>query len=129
MDGKFHSVSTEQDIANFLKSTNGLNDGCLTGVQFLHRGHTPGNPHKIDPTLSELRVCYMVCSLQDSLVELVFSAPSEWQIKENPFAFGIEDTATLCLTEDRKILWADSPDATEGSYVIAQAMQWRFIAE
>ena len=129
MTGKSHSVLAEQDISYFLEATNGLNDGCLTGVQFLHRGHTPGNPHTIDPSLSELRIRYMVCSLRDSLVELVFSAPSEWQIKESPFTLGIEDTATLHLTEDGKILWADGPDATEGCYVIAQAMQWRFVTE
>ena len=123
----FHNISTEQDIAYFLEATNGLNDGCLTGVQFLHRGHTPGNPHKVDPSLAELRIYYMVCSLRDSLVELVFSAPAEWQIKESPFAFGIEDTATLCLTENGNILWTDGSDGQQGSYVIAETMQWRFV--
>ncbi len=73
----FQTILTSKDIAYFLNKTNGLHDGYLIGVQYTHNGHTGGNPHRIDPKLSELCVRYMITSIQDAIVEIVFSSVIE----------------------------------------------------
>jgi hypothetical protein len=124
-----HSIQTSKDVEFFLDSVNGLHDGHLVGVEYIHNGLTGGNPNFINPELTELHIRYMVTSIQNKIVELVFSALSEWQIRDN--SFDITDTAiTLC--ENKQIIWADDystePDIREvGSYVIAKKMKWRFL--
>lgn len=125
----FQPISTNKDIEYFLDKTNGLHDSYLIGVQYIHNGHTGGNPHWIDPKLSELRVRYMVTSIQDIIVELVFSSLIEWQIKDN--SFDITDTA-ISIAENRNVIWADDCSTgvevrENGSYVIAEKMKWRFV--
>ncbi len=128
MTEAFYKIETAPDIAYFLDRTNGLHDAYLIGVQYTHNGHTGTNPHFIDPALSELRLRYMVTSIRNAVVELVFSAIAEWQIKDH--SFDITDTA-VSFTDDGQIIWADdsSTEAEErvsGSYMIAGKMQWRF---
>ena len=125
----FQPILTNKDIEHFLDKTNGLHDSYLIGVQYVHSGHTGGNPHWIDPKLSELRVRYMVTSIQDVIVELIFSSLVEWQIKDN--SFDITDTS-ISITENGNVIWADDcstlPEFREnGSYVIAEKMKWRFV--
>ena len=58
-------------------------------------------------------------------MELVFTAPLEWQLKD--CGYDITDTA-VSFTDKGFVLWTDDPDFREsGSYVIAQAMKWRFL--
>ena len=88
-----------------------------------------GNPKFINPELSELCVRYMVTSIQDAVVEIVFSSLIEWQIKDN--SFDITDTSVF-ITENGTVIWTDDcsteTDIREsGSYVIAKKMKWRFV--
>lgn len=125
----FQPISTNKDIEIFLDKTNGLHDSYLISVQYIHNGHTSGNPHLINPKLSELRVRYMVTSIQDVIVELVFSSLIEWQIKDN--SFDITDAA-ISIAENGNVIWADDCSTEveireSGSYVIAEKMNWRFV--
>lgn len=122
-------IRTQADVSHFLDCTNGLHDAYLIGVDYVHSGHTCGNPHYIDPDRSELRLRYLVTSIYDKTVELVFTAPYAWQLRDS--GFDITDTA-VSFDEKGRIIWADD-SSTEpalresGSYVIAQTMSWRFV--
>ena len=125
----YHTINSQSDIDLFLDRTNGLHDAYLIGVDYVHNGHTCGNPHYIDPDMAELRLRWLVTSIYDKTVELVFTAPLEWQIKE--WGYDITNTA-VSITESGLVIWADdfstAPEFREqGSYVIAQAMKWRFL--
>lgn len=126
---QFHQVKSKSDAECFLEQTNALHDGYVIRVRYEHRGHTPGNPHYIDPSFTELSVRIMVTSIRDAVVELVFQNVSEWQIKDSQQDI-IE--ASVSFTSDGNIIWTDdtpaSPEAlSEGSYVIAKKMKWRFL--
>ena len=125
----YHTINSQSDIDLFLDRTNSLHDAYLIGVDYVHNGHTCGNPHYIDPDMAELRLRWLVTSIYDKTVELVFTAPLEWQIKE--WGYDITNTA-VSLTDKGFVIWADldstAPEFREqGSYVIAQAMKWRFL--
>lgn len=125
----YRTITTQTDIDLFLDQTNGLHDAFLIGVHYDHSGHTCGDPHWIDPSRSELRLRWLVTSIGDLVVELVFSAPFRWQIKDS--GYDITDTA-VSFTEEGRVVWADDqstePGLREnGSYVIAQTMKWRFL--
>ena len=125
----YHTINSQSDIDLFLDCTNGRHDADLSGVDYVHNGHTCGNPHYIDPDMAELRLRWLVTSIYDKTVELVFTAPLEWQIKE--WGYDITNTA-VSLTDKGFVIWADldstAPEFREqGSYVIAQAMKWRFL--
>ncbi len=122
----FYSIRSQADIAQFLDRTNGLHDGFLIGVQYVHDGHTCGNPHIIDPARTELRLRYLVTSIYDATVELVFSGLFEWQLRDS--GFDITDTSVNFDNQGR-LVWTDdsAPCLRDGSYVIAQAMKWRFL--
>lgn len=131
MSETFHAIETNKDIEFFLDGINGLHDGHLIGVKYVHNGHLGKNPHLINPELTELHIRYMVTSIQNKVVELVFSNLSEWQIRDN--SFDITDTA-VSLCENGQVIWADDystePDIREiGSYVIAEKMKWRFVID
>ena len=129
MTGTFHCIMTDKDIEFFLEHTNSLHDAYLVGAEFSHNGHSGHNPHYTDPSLSQLRLRYLVTSIKSAVVELEFSALQEWQIKDD--SYEITDTA-VSFSENGNIIWADdcSTDAeirAGGSYVIAENMKWRFI--
>lgn len=68
-------------------------------------------------------------SIYDRIVELVFTAPLQWQLRDQ--GFDITDTA-VSFTDKGFVVWADDistdPKVLEsGSYVIAKAMKWRFL--
>ena len=122
----YHPINSQTDIDLFLDRTNCLHDAYLIGVDYAHHGHTCGNPHYIDPDKAELRLRWLVTSIYDKTVELVFTAPLEWQLKE--WGYDI----TVSLTDKGFVIWADldstAPEFREqGSYVIAQSMKWRFL--
>ncbi|MBQ7230300.1 MAG: hypothetical protein IJX04_05320 [Oscillospiraceae bacterium] len=122
-------IQSPSDITHFLDCTNSLHDAYLIGVEYTHSGHTCGNPHYIDPDRSELRLRWLVTSIYDKTVELVFTAPYAWQLRDA--GSDITDTA-VSFDEKGRIIWADDsstePNLREsGSYVIAQSMKWRFL--
>ena len=125
----YSPIRSPSDIAHFLDCTNSLHDAYLIGVEYTHSGHTCGNPHYIDPDRSELRLRWLVTSIYDKTVELVFTAPYAWQLRDA--GSDITDTA-VSFDEKGRIIWADDsstePNLREsGSYVIAQSMKWRFL--
>ena len=122
-------IRSPSDITHFLDCTNSLHDAYLIGVEYTHSGHTCGNPHYVDPDRSELRLRWLVTSIYDKTVELVFTAPYAWQLRDA--GSDITDTA-VSFDEKGRIIWADDsstePNLREsGSYVIAQTMSWRFV--
>ena len=125
----YHTIDSQSDIDLFLDRTNGLHDAYLIGVQYAHNGHTGGNPSYIDPDRAELRLRWLVTSIYDRIVELVFTAPLQWQLRDQ--GFDITDTA-VSFTDNGFVVWADDfstdPEVREsGSYIIAKAMKWRFL--
>ena len=122
----FHPITCSRDIDQFLDRTNGLHDAHLIGVQYAHDGISGGNPCFIDPDRAQLRLRCLVTSIYDAVVELVFSAPYEWQLRDN--GFDITDTS-LSFDEKGRIIWTDDSDPAlrDGSWVIASAMKWRFL--
>ena len=122
----FHPIRTQSDIDQFLDRTNGLHDAHLIGVQYTHDGISGGNPCCIDPDRAELRLRCLVTSIYDAVVELVFSAPYEWQLRDN--GFDITDTS-VSFDEKGRVIWTDDSDPAlrDGSWVIARAMKWRFL--
>lgn len=127
---EYNLIKSKQDIDVFLDRTNGLHDGYMIGVQYEHRGHTGGNPHQIDTTLSVLKIRIMVTSINDAVVELVFQDISEWQIKDYNTSdiFGV----TISIADDGNVIWTDnySTEADvrkNGSFVVANTMKWRFV--
>ena len=123
----YHTIDSQSDIDLFLDRTNDLHDAYLIGVQYAHNGHTGGNPSYIDPDRAELRLRWLVTSIYDRIVELVFTAPLQWQLRDQ--GFDITDTA-VSFTDNGFVVWADDfstdPEVREsGSYVIAKAKKWR----
>lgn len=129
MTPEYFPIRTQADIDSFLDRANGLHDGYLTGVQYVHDGHSGGNPHFIDPDRAELRLRYLVTSIYDAVVELVFTAPQKWQLRDE--GFDITDTC-VSFEPNGTVVWADDsstePSLRESSsYVIAKTMRWRFL--
>lgn len=129
MADMLYSIRSQKDIEYFLEQTNGLHDGYLVGVQYVHRGYEGGDSCRIDPALSELRIRYMVTSICDALVELVFTSLAKWQIKDD--AMDVTDIS-ISIEEDSKIVWTDChstlPEIRKnGSYVVAKEMKWHFV--
>ena len=125
----YHPIHAQSDIDLFLDRTNGLHDAYLIGVDYAHNGISGGNPRYIDPDKAELHLRWLVTSIYDKTVELVFTAPLQWQIKE--WGYDITNTA-VSLTDKGFVIWADldstAPEFREqGSYVIAKSMKWRFL--
>lgn len=125
----YHNVSAQSDIESFINLTNGLHDGYIIGVQYAHNGHTCGNPHIIDDTLSDLTIRILVTSIKNAVVEIMFSSIKEWQIGCDNYE--ITD-ASVFFENGGNIIWADDSsfdyyNRKNYSYVIARKMQWRFI--
>ena len=125
----YHTINSQSDIDLFLDRTNSLHDAYLIGVDYAHNGISGGNPCYFDVDKAELRLRWLVTSIYDKTVELVFTAPLEWQLKD--CVFDIINTA-VSITESGLVIWADdfstAPEYREqGSYVIAKSMKWRFL--
>ena len=125
----YHPINSQSDIDLFLDRTNGLHDAYLIGVDYVHNGISGGNPCYFDVDKAELRLRWLVTSIYDKTVELVFATPLEWQLKD--CGFDIINTA-VSITESGLVIWADdfstAPEYREqGSYVIAKSMKWRFL--
>ena len=125
----YHTINSQSDIDLFLDRTNSLHDAYLIGVDYVHNGISGGNTYYFDVDKAELRLRWLVTSIYDKTVELVFTAPLEWQLKDQ--GLDIINTA-VSLTDKGFVIWADldstAPEFREqGSYVIAQAMKWRFL--
>ncbi len=126
---EYYPIRSRADISRFFDQTNGLHDSYLIGAEYTHCGHTGGNPHIIDPELTELRLRFMITSMHDAVVELVFCSVSQWQLKDR----GFDVTDCAISLENGTAIWTDDystdPAIREGgSYVVATKMKWRFVS-
>ena len=127
----YHPINSQTDIDLFLDRTNCLHDAYLIGVDYVHNGISGGNPCYFDVDKAELRLRWLVTSIYDKTVELVFATPLEWQLKDLESGWDIINTA-VSITESGLVIWADdfstAPEFREQySYVIAKSMKWRFL--
>ena len=127
----YHPINSQSDIDLFLDRTNCLHDAHLIGVDYVHNGISGGNPCYFDVDKAELRLRWLVTSIYDKTVELVFATPLEWQLKDLESGWDIINTA-VSITESGLVIWADdfstAPEFREQySYVIAKSMKWRFL--
>ena len=127
----YHPINSQTDIDLFLDRTNCLHDAHLIGVDYVHNGISGGNPCYFDVDKAELRLRWLVTSIYDKTVELVFATPLEWQLKDLESGWDIINTA-VSITESGLVIWADdfstAPEYREqSSYVIAKSMKWRFL--
>ena len=127
----YHTINSQSDIDLFLDRTNSLHDAYLIGVDYVHNGISGGNPCYFDVDKAELRLRWLVTSIYDKTVELVFTAPLQWQLKDLESGWDIVNTA-VSITESGLVIWADdfstAPEFREQhSYVIAKSMKWRFL--
>lgn len=123
-------VTTKKDIAEFLQRSNSLHDAYLLSARFENSGIGTGNPRMIDNRKTRLRLCYVVTSIRDTVIELVFEGLREWTIRHPPY-YEVLDT-TVSFSEDGLVIWADDlstapEDRKECSYVIAETMKWRIV--
>ena len=128
----YHSINNNKDISHFLEKTNWLHDGYIIGVEYRNDGITKIDKggYFIEPERTRLFLRILVTSILNTVVEMEFTALTEWQIKENQWE--ILDTF-LGFDEQGNVVWADSEstdkdELKEGSYIVAKSMRWR-IAE
>lgn len=126
---EYYEIKTEREAAIFDRETNSLHDGCLVSANYSHDGYIWGNPMVIDPQKASLTLRIMVTSLGNTLVELLFEAVREFQIKEADYELL---ASAVSFSADGLIIWCgdDSaePDAfRDANYVIAEKMKWRLI--
>lgn len=119
----FRRIQNERDVTDFLEKVNGLHDGYLIGVSYVHSGHGTGNPHWIAPEKRELLLRYQVTSVWDRIVELRFMGLRDWQIRDD----GEEILDCRVTFVGGEILWAEDPE--DGSRVRPRKMAWRIVAE
>lgn len=115
----YRKIENQKDIDYFLEEVNGLHDGYLIGVSYVHNGHGTGNPHWIDPEKTELRLCYQITSIWDVVAELEFRGIRAWCVRDN--GYDVLD----CRVElrDGDVIWSE--DGENGSFVRAREMVWR----
>ena len=117
----YYVIRNSHDIASFINTTNGLHDGYLVSAHYEHTGFEWGNPLYVDEQKAVLELRIMVTSRNNTLIELVFDAVREWQIKENQDE--MLDTS-ISFTDDGLILWRSDDD-----YVISKSMKWRMVSD
>lgn len=133
MEPTYTSILTPEDAKAFIKSVNDLHDGEITAIDYRFNGITklPEGGHMYEPDKSELRITVLVTSIWDSVVELVFEALYDWQLKSNQMGI----YGTLVEWGDQgSVIWttAHSTDMTcmkESSYIVCHGMKWRFIED
>ena len=123
-------IKPARDIAVFLEQSNCLHDADLLSAQFENSGIGTGNPRFIDDRKTVLRLRYVVTSIRDTVIELVFEGIREWTLRHPPYA-EVVDTA-LSFTDDGRIIWADDLSTApeyrrDCSFVIAEKMLWRIV--
>ena len=127
---EFISVKSKKDIKIFLSETNSLHDSYILSVQYSNKGiESINGGHTFSPELTELKIKFLITSIQDKKVEIVFDNIREWQIIDNQF--DITDTS-ISFSDDDFVVWVSDystePEIRkENSYVIAENMKWKMI--
>jgi hypothetical protein len=130
MSPDYTPILTPEDAKAFIQAVNSLHDGEITDIRYHFNGITklPEGGHMYAPDETELKITVLVTSIWDSVVELVFEALDDWQLKSNQMGI----YGTLIEFNDRgSVIWttAHSTDMAfmnESNYVICHRMKWRF---
>ena len=133
MGPTYTPILTPEDAKAFIEAVNHLHDGEITAINYRFDGITklPEGGHMHAPDMTEMRITVLVTSIWDSVVELVFEALDDWQLKSNQM--GIYGTLVEWGDQGR-VIWttAHSTDVKyiqESNYVISRHMKWRFIED
>ena len=133
MGPTYTPILTPEDAKAFIQAVNDLHDGEITAMDYRFTGITklPEGGHMYAPDMTELHITVLVTSIWDSVVELVFEALDDWQLKSNQM--GIYGTLVEWGDQGR-VIWttAHSTDVKyiqESNYVISRHMKWRFIED
>lgn len=126
----YHSITTRADIARFLEETNDLHDGYIISVQYRNDGiECVPHGHVFHPEKTELRIQILVCSIFNTVVELLFTGIHEWQIKDD-----MCDMIQTSVSFDKhgQVIWTNEYSTAPAvrkdcSYVIAASMKWKFL--
>lgn len=127
---EFTSIRNKKDIAKFLSEVNSLHDSYIISVQYTNNGiDTIDGGHSFSSDLTELKIVFLVTSIYDKKVEVVFNNIREWQIIDKQF--DITDTS-ISFSDDGFVIWVSDcstkPEIRdENSYVIAENMKWKMI--
>lgn len=116
----YQKIESKADIDRFLDAVNGLHDGYLIGVEYVHSGYGTGNPRWIDPEKTELRLRFLVTSIWDAVVELRFTGVRAFRLRED----GTDILECHVEFAGRDVLWSDDAEEAD-SFVRAKAMAWR----
>ena len=127
----YNDIRSRRDFSTFINKTNSLHDGYLVFVHYEHAGFEWGNPLYVDTQKTTLTLRIMVTSIYNTLIELVFEAVREWQIKEKQY--DMVDTS-ISFTNDGYIIWCNdsstSPEILrDADYVISKSMKWRIVSD
>lgn len=127
---EFISIENKKDINKFLKETNNLHDSYIISVQYTNNGIDKiDGGHTFSADLTELKIVFLITSIYDKKVEVVFNNIREWQIIDKQF--DITDTS-ISFSNDDFVIWVSGcstePETRdENSYVIAENMNWKMI--
>ena len=127
---EFISIENKKDINKFLKETNNLHDSYIISVQYTNNGIDKiDGGHTFSADLTELKIVFLITSIYDKKVEVVFNNIREWQIIDKQF--DITDTS-ISFSNDDFVIWVSDcstePETRdENSYVIAENMNWKMI--
>ena len=125
-----HSIKTADDINNFLDKTNSLHDGYILGVTYTNDGISKiEDDHYFEPEKRRLILRILVTSICDTVVEMEFENPLEWQIKGHPWE--ITDISVF-FNQQNLLVWMDdiytsAEEMEKSSYIIAESMKWRIV--
>ncbi|MBE6815213.1 MAG: hypothetical protein E7522_07180 [Ruminococcaceae bacterium] len=127
---EFISVKNKKDIKKFLEETNNLHDSYIISVQYTNNGiDIIDGGYSFSKDLTELKIVFLVTSVYDKKVEVVFNNIREYQIVDKQF--DITDTS-ISFSDDGFVIWVSDystePEIRDGnSYVIAENMKWKMI--
>ena len=133
MDKQYCTIRTNADIETFQDISNGLHDGYITHVEYNNNGIS-AIEHGLyfDYTGLSLIIRVLVTSLPEHpTYEISFRNIYEWQI--NSFQFSDMIGFSILILENGTFLWADDiscniDDLKQGSYVIAESIQYRLLS-
>ena len=133
MSPTYTPILTSEEAKFFIKAVNDLHDGEITAIDYRFTGITalPEGGHMYAPDMTELRITVLVTSIWDSVVELVFEALDDWQLKGGQSEiYGI----LVEFNDQGSVIWTtgcstDMEVMREEDFVIARHMKWRFVED
>lgn len=126
----YYSIKSPSDIDNFIEKTNALHDGYIIAVEYHNNGiKTTDKGHKFNSALTQLKVCVLITSIEDSVLEMVFENILEWKITETQSEIS---EAAVRFDDNGLLIWRDDADGIDNvkendSYIIAKKMKWRIL--